>query len=335
VNVVDFDTPNMENTHWNLSIQRQVGDFVVSGSYLGSHTTHIWSTKQSNPSVFLGLGPCTLHGVQYPVCSTTANADQRRVLMLEDSTKGRFYGYMPTIDTGGTASYNGLILALQRRASSGVTFNMNYTWSHCITDPSGETVAIGTSSNTGWLDRHSERGNCFTASTDRRHVFNASGVASTPQFSNSTLRMVASNWRLSPIVKIMTGSYFSITTSTDRALNGTPTQKVNQILADPYGKKTVDNYLNPNAFAQPASGTIGNVGRGSVRGPGTWQFDVSLSRTFQVREEQRIEFRAEAFNVTNSVHWGNPVTNLNSGNFGQITSASDPRIMQFALKYIF
>jgi hypothetical protein len=62
---------------------------------------------------------------------------------------------------------------------------------------------------------------------------------------------------------------------------------------------------------------------------------MALSRSFQVREAQRVEFRAEAFNVTNSFIKNNPTVNLNSGNFGQITSAKDPRIMQFALKYFF
>jgi hypothetical protein len=228
-----------------------------------------------------------------------------------------------------------MILSAQRRAARGVTLNANYTWSHCITDPSGETVAIGTSSNTGWLDRNSERGNCATASSDRRHLLNVSGVAATPQFSNTALRAVASNWRFSPIVRVMSGSYLNVTTSTDRALNGTPTQKVNQVLEDPYGDKTVGYYLNPKAFAQPATGTIGAIGRNSIAGPGLWQFDIAVSRTFQLREQQKLEFRADAFNVTNSFHPGNPTVNLNSGNFGQITSAADPRIMQFALKYIF
>ena len=342
VNVVAYDSPNMQATQWNLTIQKQVADWVVSAGYLGTHTIHIWSTKQSNPSVFLGTGPCTLSTgtgfISFPNCGTTASADYRRVLMLEDPVKGQFYGYMPTIDTGGTASYNGMILSAQRRAARGVTLNVNYTWSHCITDPSGETVAIGTSSNTGWLDRHSERGNCATASSDRRHILNASGVASTPQFSNATLRVLASNWRFSPIVKVMTGSYLNITTSTDRALNGTPNQKVNQILENPYGDKTPGNYLNPRAFAQPANGTIGTIGRNSIAGPGLWQFDIAVSRTFQLREQQKLEFRADAFNVTNSFHPGNPTVNLNSGNFGQITATAtggDPRIMQFALKYIF
>ena len=136
-------------------------------------------------------------------------------------------------------------------------------------------------------------------------------------------------------MKILSGDYFAVTTSQDRALTTTPSQRVNQLLQNPYGDKTVGNYLNPAAFAIPALGTYGNVGIASINGPGYWQFDLALSSTFQVRETQKLEFRAEAFNVTNSVQLNDPVTNLNSGNFGQITSAKDPRIMQFALKYVF
>ena len=114
-------------------------------------------------------------------------------------------------------------------------------------------------------------------------------------------------------------------------------QRVNQVLANPYGNKSVKNYLNPAAFALPAPGTLGNVGSNSVAGPGMWQFDVALSRSFQLRERQRIEFRAEAFNLTNSLHMDPTklTVTLNSGSFGQVTGALDPRIMQFALKYFF
>ena len=102
-----------------------------------------------------------------------------------------------------------------------------------------------------------------------------------------------------------------------------------------YGDKSYTKYLNPAAFALPATGTRGNLAPLNVLGPGYWQFDVALSRTFPVKEGQRMEVRAEAFNVTNSTRLMNPVANLNAGNFGQITTARDPRIMQFALKYIF
>ena len=127
----------------------------------------------------------------------------------------------------------------------------------------------------------------------------------------------------------------TLTTSTDRALTGIGGQRINQILASPYGDKSVNNYLNPAAFAQPALGALGNVGKGAVAGPGTWQFDTALSRTFQFNETQKLEFRAEAFNLTNSFHMNDPVTVLNQATFGQVLSAKDPRIMQFALKYFF
>ena len=91
------------------------------------------------------------------------------------------------------------------------------------------------------------------------------------------------------------------------------------------------------AFVTPAVGTYGNVGPFSVVGPGFWDWSEAVSRQFQVREGQKIEFRAEAFNVTNSLRRGNPGTTLSSTNtFGVITSSTvGPRIMQFALKYTF
>ena len=104
---------------------------------------------------------------------------------------------------------------------------------------------------------------------------------------------------------------------------------------DAYGDRSITNYLNAKGFSKPAPGTLGNVSRGSIFGPGTWQFNVALSRNFRFKESQRIQFRAEAFNVTNSFRMENPTTLFTSANFGQVIAAKDPRIMQFALKYFF
>ena len=336
---MDYDTPNMQVAQWNLAIQKQIGaDWLVSASYLGNHTTHLWSNQQINPAVFLGLGPCTLNGVQYATCSTTANTDQRRRFSLENPG-AQGYGFVNHLDTGGTASYNGLLLSVQRRAASGITISGNYTWSHCISDtiPAEECNSARTRMTVGSNpdNRRFDRGNCWALAADRRHVFNLSAVAETPKFSNRALNVAASGWRFSPIFKVLSGGYLTITTNQDRALNGVANQRVNQILANPYGDKTPSNYLNPAAFALPALGTFGNSGAGTVRGPGTWQFDLALSRTFQIREAQKLEFRAEAFNVTNSFHMNDPVTTQNSNTFGQVLSAKDPRIMQFALKWVF
>ena len=332
-------TPNMQVAQWNLSVQRQVGaDWMASVSYLGTGTSHMWSLHQLNPAVFLGLGPCTLQGVQYPTCSTTANTDARRRMNLQYAQYGSYFGDVPRIAAEANASYNAMLLSVQRRAARGVTINGNYTWSHCISDhPQPGGTAFGTRGNVGWTngDRSLDRGNCVGSATDRRHIFNLSGVAETPTFANPALRAVASNWRFSPIFRILSGEAMTITTNQDRALNGMSPQRVNQLQADLYGDKTPGKFLDPAAFAAPALGTFGNMGVGTVMGPGTWQFDLSLSRAFQFREAQRLEFRAEAFNVTNSFRMNNPETNFNSNIFGKVNSAKDPRIMQFALKYFF
>ena len=285
------------------------------------------------------MEPCTLNAVTYATCSTTANRDQRRRLRLAYPAPGigDGFGNVSRVDSGGTASYNGLLLTVQRRAARGVTVTGNYTWSHCISEPWIENINSGIG-GTGWNDsnnRRFDRGNCAETGTDRRHVINSSAVVETPQFSNPTLHAVGAGWRLSPIFRVLSGSYVSVTTNQDRALSSIVDQRVNQILPSPYGDKSVSNYLNPAAFALPAMGTIGNMGRNSIRGPGTWQFDAALSRTFQLRETQKLEFRAEAFNITNGVRMDNPNTVLNTNTFGQVTSAQEPRIMQFALKYFF
>src|SRR5262249_24178435 len=107
------------------------------------------------------------------------------------------------------------------------------------------------------------------------------------------------------------------------------------MMATVYGDKTAKNFFNPAAFALPAPGTLANQDNSALRGPSTWQFDAALARTFQIRESKRIEFRAESFNLTNSVRFNDPIMDLGSSLFGRVTSAKEPRIIQFALKYSF
>jgi len=78
-----------------------------------------------------------------------------------------------------------------------------------------------------------------------------------------------------------------------------------------------------------------NMGTNTIQGPHTWQFDAALVRVFKMRETQNVEARIEAYNVTNSLRLGTPITNFSAGNFGQVNSSLDPRLLQFALKYVF
>jgi len=193
--------------------------------------------------------------------------------------------------------------------------------------------------NNGPINRNLDVGNC---SADRRQIFNATLVAKTPRFSNSTLRMLASNWSFGTIYQQRRGAPLTVVLGNDQALNGFQTnnafQRPNQVLENVYGdRSSLTSYINSAAFVVPALGTYGNVGQDSVVGPGFWDWSEAISRQFQIREGQRLEFRAEAFNVTNSLRRGNPGVILSAANtFGRITSSQGgPRIMQFAVKYIF
>ena len=333
-----YDQPNKQVVQWNLSIQRQIGsDWLLTANYLGNTSYHVATRQRGNPAVYIpgtfdADGNCAQNGQVVLTggregrnCSANSNRNQRRTISLEHGQEiGEGFGDFEFMDATGTSSYNGLIFAVQRRAAGGVTLNGNYTWSHCISDSRG-----------AWTDpfnRRFDRGDC---NTDRRHVFNMSALAETPEFSGRALRALASGWRFSPIVRVFSGTQMSITTSRDRALSGIRNQRVNQVLSEPYGDKSVDNFLNPDAFALAPTGTLGQMGANNVRGPRNWAFDVALSREFPFGETQRLELRAEAFNVTNSVRFENPVTRLNSSTFGRVLGAQDPRIMQFALKYFF
>jgi len=335
-----YDLRRTASNSWNLSIQRQIGTgWLASGTYMGSNIIHSWTIAPINPSVFISGASCTLNGVAYNPCSSTANTQARRVLTLQNPTVGAAYGPMGQQEDGATVTYSGMLLSLERRAMKGITVTANYTLSHCIADNGNLYSPLGqkadTQSYTYPGNRRFDRGNC---GADRRQVFNLTSVVATPQFSNRALHMVATGWRLSGIYRLSSGSPLNVIAGSDRALTNTSNQRPNQVLADPYLDRDagpLSSYLNPAAFAIPALGTYGNVGAFSVVGPTTWGLDMALTRTFQVREAQKLEFRAEAFNITNSFRPGNPNVTLSSNTFGQIRTALDPRIMQFALKYVF
>ena len=215
-----------------------------------------------------------------------------------------------------------------------MTVQSNYTWSHCIGD--FVTNIVGGPVGRNYMypnNRHVDRANC---AADVRHSFNASTVWETPQFSNPALRRLAGNWQFSGIVRAQSGAYLSVLTGVDIALTAQQDQRGNQVLANPYpDSQSIDRWINPAAFAQPATGTYGNLGRNTILGPGSIRIDMGLTRSFRVRENQTLQFRAEAFNLLNHVNPDNPNTTVNNRNFGRILSAADPRIVQLALKYVF
>jgi len=320
---------------WNVTVEQQLGTaWLASVSYLGSYIDRLWGEIQMNPGVYMGLDPCTINGVRYTVCTTDNNLNQRRVLSLENPVAAQGLSYVSRIADVGTQSYRGLKLSFRRRAATGIGLAGNYTLSHCEADTyfSGAWFQF----EEGYLkpdDPSFDRGNCVS---DRNHIANLSLSIQTPQFGSAVLRAVASDWRVSGIVNARSGSWLTVTTNRDVAGTGIEGQRVNQVSDDVYGAKTLNSYLNRAAFAAPAPGTLGNHRNNSIEGPGYWSADVALSRLVGFGDRERLELRAEVFNLFNNFNWNNPTTNYDSGSFGRITSMSgSPRIMQFGVKFGF
>jgi hypothetical protein len=332
----DINSPRTQS--WNVTLERQIGsEWGVAVSYLGSYSDRLWMQIQLNPGEFLGTGPCTLGGRTFPVCSTAANVNERRRLTLsgENPAAAALIGNLDLHTSIGSQSYRGLKLSARRRTASGVALNANYTWSRCYGDDTTggfPQLAQGPSNPD---DPHASRGHC---DQDRTHVGNVSVGYQTPEFGNAVLSALASSWRVSGVLTARSGSWLNITTGRDIALNGQrfQDQRVNQVGDDVYGDKTLSNYLDRAAFAQPAVGTFGNYERNSIKGPGFWTINMALTKLLSFGAAQTLELRIEAFNLLNHFNWGNPGTNFNAGTFGRITSiAGDPRIMQFGVKYGF
>jgi hypothetical protein len=342
---------------WNLGIQQQIGESTaVSASYLANRMTNVWGVVVGNPGNNIlpspVTAPCTLRlpggGTQSFGNCATAPLDLRRDISQANPEVGQYIGPLDWVTDAGWQQYHGLLLSAQHRLTNGLTGTANYTWSTCegLINQGGGPLNLGT----GYTHPQSlinppseaeskelferDKGRCADS---RTHIVNLTASVQTPEFASAAMRAIASGWRLSGIFRASSGDYLSVSAGGDRSLTGVQnnTQRAHQVLDDPYGDGTIDNWLNPDAFEQPAFGEFGNSPRNGFDGPGRRSVDVSLVRTFQIGSVHRIDARVEAFNVFNWNNWNNPQTAVNNANFGRILGVGAPRIMQFALKYAF
>jgi len=353
---VPYDIKTTRNHSWNVAFQRQLGDSTAfSATYIGNHMYNVWGVVDGNPGVVTTAGatataPCTAGGQTFANC--TASLDQRRELSLVNPAVGQYYGYLDFVTDKGWQDYQGLLLSVTRRLSGGFTTSGNYTVSRCeglINQGQAPlNVATGYQIPVSLINPPSEaeaqkaydadKGRCDAW---RKHIFNITASIESPQFTNATARRLASGWRLSGIFRGSSGTPLTIQAGADRALNGmqATNQRANQVSDNVYGDGSLNNWFNGTAFALPALGTYGTSPRNGYDGPGFRTVDLSIVRQFSLSGANKVEARVEAFNAFNWLIPGNPGINLSSATtFGKITSfstAASPRIMQFALRYLF
>ncbi|HTS30320.1 MAG TPA: carboxypeptidase regulatory-like domain-containing protein [Bryobacteraceae bacterium] len=314
---------HMYHQQWDLSYQRQVGkDWLVTVAYLGSKATHLRTSIEGNPAVYM------------PGSSTVANTQQRRLLTLLDPTQGPFYSKITQADDGVNTNYNALRASLQHRFSHNVTVLSVYTWSHCMQNAEtfGNRNSLGSAL---YQDPNNRNGDIGPCDFDLRHNSTTSMVYQSPRFANRVTEQLLGNWQLGGLFSVHTGFPFTPTTGVDNSLTGVGQDRPN-VVAAPYVRNTNSLvWINPAAFVPNALGTFGDAGYNSLIGPGFFDLDANVSRRFPIREHQGFELRFEFFNLLNHTNFNLPVSSRNSSTFGKIQSSADPRILQFAAKFNF
>ena len=231
-------------------------------------------------------------------------------------------------------NYNSLQTNVTKRFSGGLQFTAAYTYS--------KTLGVGDDQG-GFIVHTDIRRNYGPTGYDRAHMFVASHLYELPFGRGKRWAQqgagahILGGWQFNGIFRKVSGAPFS------PVADVTPCNcPGNSNFAD--AVKPV-NYLGGtgrgplwfdiNSFAAPGANRFGNAGRNSVRGPGFTSYDLSLVRNFQLKERWRLEFRGEAYNLTNTPRWGNPVNNVNNSSFGQILSAAGERELQLAFRLTF
>jgi hypothetical protein len=260
---------------------------------------------------------------------------------------------MPTWQNAGDADFHGMTISIRRALSNGFSFDFNYTLSHSIDNAS---AAEGGSGQDGAVIQNIFQPGEFRGSSDFdiRHQVNANFIYELPfgtgkkwvNTTHSWLNTIVGGWQLQSILRFSSG--LPTVVQGDYVWNTNYWQNSLAITTGPVSAGThIDNNGVPslftttdatNSFADAWPGATGT--RAALRLPGMKNIDLAVSKSFplpfKALEGHRIQFRAEAFNAFNFVNFTQPSLQLaNTNTFGEFTSTTDPRVMQFALRYEF
>jgi hypothetical protein len=256
---------------------------------------------------------------------------------------------MPTWMNVGTGAYHGLTVSLRRRYSRGLTFDFNYTWSHSIDDGSAAESGAG---EQGAAVQNIFNTREFRGSSDfdMRHNISGSWLYELPIGQSKALfhdipgwlNGIVGGWEISGLTRFRTGlpttvaggvEYNANYWLTSLAIVTGPVQTGVHI--DPNGNPSIfANTSASNSFADELPGHTGK--RAAIRLPSFFNTDMAVTKRFKLPRESQLLFRAEAFNVFNTVNFSNPILTLTApSTFGEFQSVGDPRVMQFALRYEF
>jgi hypothetical protein len=244
-------------------------------------------------------------------------------------------------ETSAASNYHGLQVGLTRRYSKRMTYSVAYTWSKVLADASSTSEAPES-----LLDYHRERSH---ASFDRNHVLVLSYIINLPRLAGTPAaeRFILGGWQLSGISQFQSGGWLSPNISTPTGTRRP--DRVGEIAyLDPRQVRTMQGgnnqqvagnfYFDPTpgkVFLAPAPTQYGNSAPYIVRGPGRNNWDLSLFKNFKATDKVNMQFRGEFFNVWNHASFRNPNMGASGRDYGTISAAGPPRLVQVALKLTF
>lgn len=330
---------------WDLNIQRSFGaDILFEIGYVGTKATHLPRFIEGNPAVFI------------PRQSSENNVDQRRLYSgctLADPPSKCTYASTGLIAGIANSSFNALETSLRKRFSHGISFLASYTFSKTLDDASSFNITGSAARPVAGendlaqnpFNLAAERGRSLF---DARHRFVLSYQWDVPLWRqpHGWYQQALGGWQVNGIVTLMTGTPFTVFDSTDVSLQGGAPEitgfssnRPNLVGNPNSGPHKVDNWFNAAAFQQldpvANAGQFGTAGRNIVDGPGYANWDFSAFKNIRVAESKEFQFRAEFFNILNHTNFRLPDSDISSPTFNHILAAQPPRLVQFALKFLY
>jgi Carboxypeptidase regulatory-like domain len=303
VNYNKYHTPLGKSIQWNLAVQRQVGSNLVTEiAYVASHGYNLAFPTDLNQVPEAKLGP-------------------------NDSPIDRPYPQYGTIGgSNGTlnaiSNYDSLQVSINKRLTSGLSFNFNYVWSHFMDDQdsSGWGSREGTQT---WQRAYNPSANYGASNFDIRNAFKGYAVYQLPfgrnkAFLNNSapLDAIIGGWQVSGTIVLSSGNPFTptISSSQDKSFSqsgGNGYAYYPNQIANPYMKnKSIAAWFNPSAFSLPENGTFGDMRRNSLYGPGINEVNLSAGKTFSIWEGVKLQIRGDATNAFNHPSFGLPNSSL-------------------------
>ena len=335
------------NYQWNLTTEDEFAPgWLFRLAYVGSRGLHIRRDEQLNPVIYNA-------GASGPYGNPALASNSRRAYMPNLTSIGE------ETETG-ASNFHSLQATLEKRLSRTFTILANYTWSKSLDDiPQNQTLQANGSGDFSMpiYEPNYNRFEYGPSTFDHASNFAASYVWQLPRFNSRPwyVNRAFGGWEWTGIVSAQTGDAFTVFAGTDQSLTDGSDRAI--VSGNPYrgnacagvsSTAACSNWLNPASFSLPLSASttpaaiyqaypyrFGDAAKGSLRGPGNFDWDMGLHKDFALAESWKLQFRAEFFNAFNHVNLSDPDTTLSGGGFGAITAAGNPRIGQLALKLNF